>query len=667
MRRFATRSPVAVSLLVLSAVFLVVTVPAVLASPAAYEDFAVRWLYDAVMIGAGVLAAARVRTDAPAGERRAWWLIGAGIVVWAIGDVIWTFGYVDEPNPPYPSVADAFWLAIYPPLYAGLLMLVRSHSGIVRRSLWLDGVIGGLAVASVGMALVLQHVVDLTGGSRTATAANLMYPLADLTLIGLVVWILAASGWHPGRAWSLLLGGLVVFAVSDCLYLFQTASGTYQDGGVTDLGWLAGGVLLAWAAWQPRGRERIGRDLDGLMVLLAPVGFGLMALAVQVYDHFERVDLLSIFLSTAALVGVCARLLLTFAENHRMLGRTRTEARTDPLTGLGNRRQLTDDLDQAMSDSAGGVLGVFDLNGFKAYNDLFGHPAGDALLVRLGSQLSERMHGRGTVYRMGGDEFCLLVTAPNAVAGEVAAAGAAALASKGDGFAITAAYGSVEFPDEASSSADVLRLADRRMYSQKNLSRGSACDQSMSVLLRAQRERDPRLAEHLRGVAELAEAVANAVGLPEAQVREARLGAMLHDVGKMAIPDAILQKRGPLTDAEWRFLRSHTVIGERILEGAPALAAVAPIVRSSHERYDGKGYPDGFVGDEIPIASRIVFVCDAFDAMIAERAYAPAMPVDEALRELWRCSGTKFDPRIVAAFCAVIGARRREMPVALAS
>jgi diguanylate cyclase (GGDEF)-like protein/putative nucleotidyltransferase with HDIG domain len=519
-------------------------------------------------------------------------------------------------------------------------------------------VIGGLAVGSVGTAIVFQQVLNVTGGSRAAAATNLMYPLADLTLVGIVVWILAASGWRPGRAWGFLLGGLLVFSVSDCLYLFQTAEGSYEGGGATDLGWLAGGVLLAWAAWQPHGRERIGRDLDGLMVLLAPVGFGLLGLGVLVYDHVERVDLLSLVLATAAVVGVCARLGLTFAENLEMLGRTRTEARTDALTGLGNRRQLMDDLDAALERSSRGVLTIFDLNGFKLYNDLYGHPAGDALLARLGAELAKHAQGRGAAYRMGGDEFCLLVHASHEPLDEVVTAGAAALSARGEGFSITAAFGSVEFPAEAAYASEALRLADRRMYAEKNSTRGSASDQSMSVLLRAQGERDPQLAAHLRGVAELAETVAKALGLPDAQVREARLGAMLHDVGKMAIPDAILEKRGPLTEGEWRFLRSHTVIGERIIDGAPALAAIAPIVRSSHERFDGKGYPDGLAGEDIPVAARIVFVCDAFDAMITERAYAPAMPVDEALTELWRCAGTKFDPRIVSAFCAAIAGRR---------
>ncbi len=618
------------------------------------------------MITAGLVIAGRARGRQ--GERLAWLLAGVAVTLWGVGDAIWTFAYVDLADPPFPSIADAFWLAIYPPLYVALILLVRAHSGVVRRSLWLDGVIGGLSVAALGTAVVFQEVLHATGGSPAATATNLTYPLADLTLVGLVVWVLGASGWRPGRAWGLLLGGLLVFSVSDCLYLFQTAVGSYQAGGLTDLGWLAGGVLLAWAAWQPRGRERIGRDLDGHWVLLAPVGYGLLALGLLVYDHFDRVDVLSLGLAILAIVGLHARLALTFAENLHMLRRTSTEARTDALTGLGNRRQLMLDLDRVFENSEGGVLVLFDLNGFKLYNDHFGHPAGDTLLTQLGRQLRDFAHDRGTPYRMGGDEFCLLVRRPHLSGDTVAAAGAQALAAQGEGFSISAAYGCVELDSETRSAAAALRLADQRMYSQKHAARGSAGDQSMNVLLRAQGERDPHLAAHLRGVAALAEAVAIRLGLPAAEVRHARLGAMLHDVGKIAIPDAILEKRSPLTDNEWRFLQSHTVIGERILAAAPALSAIAPIVRSSHERFDGGGYPDGLAGEQIPVAARIVFVCDAFDAMTAERPYAPAMPVEEALAELWRCSGSKFDPKIVAAFCAVVESRDAQpAAVALAS
>jgi HD-GYP domain-containing protein (c-di-GMP phosphodiesterase class II) len=135
------------------------------------------------------------------------------------------------------------------------------------------------------------------------------------------------------------------------------------------------------------------------------------------------------------------------------------------------------------------------------------------------------------------------------------------------------------------------------------------------------------------------------------QVREA---AQLHDIGKMAIPTAILDKTGPLSDDEWKFIRRHTIVGERILNAAPALADVARLVRSSHERYDGAGYPDALAGEDIPIGSRIIAVCDAFDAMTSDRPYRLAMAPNDALAELRRCSGTQFDPVVVSTFQAVL-------------
>jgi putative nucleotidyltransferase with HDIG domain len=175
------------------------------------------------------------------------------------------------------------------------------------------------------------------------------------------------------------------------------------------------------------------------------------------------------------------------------------------------------------------------------------------------------------------------------------------------------------------------------------------------VLLRALSERHPHLGDHVAGVAALAEALALKVGLSETEVAQARQAGALHDVGKMAIPDAILERPGPLSDDEWTFVRSHTLIGERILLAATALSNVASLVRSSHERFDGSGYPDGLAGTEIPLISRIVFVADAFDAMTSPRPYASTLTIEAALAELQRNAGTQFDPVLVAAFADVIG------------
>ena len=172
------------------------------------------------------------------------------------------------------------------------------------------------------------------------------------------------------------------------------------------------------------------------------------------------------------------------------------------------------------------------------------------------------------------------------------------------------------------------------------------------MLLRALAERNPELGEHISGVAELAEAVARALALTEEQIDHVRHAAALHDVGKMAIPDAILDKPGALDEAEWEFIRRHTIIGERIVAAAPALRPVAALVRSSHERWDGAGYPDALVGEDSPLGARIVSVCDAFDAMVADRPYRSGMAAADALTELARCSGSQFDPAVVAAFAA---------------
>ena len=330
-------------------------------------------------------------------------------------------------------------------------------------------------------------------------------------------------------------------------------------------------------------------------------------------------------------------------------------AATDSLTGLRNRRTLVADLERRLqrgADTPACVLMLFDLDGFKGYNDSFGHLAGDALLQRLGRTLSDAVAPHGRAYRLGGDEFCVLADAAERTRVELACA--LALSERGEGFEITASFGTALLPAEATNSTEALRIADQRMYAQKTGGRATAGRQSTDVLLRALAERHPDLGEHTDGVAALARDVARLLQLPAEEVEQICHAAELHDIGKVAIPDAILTKPGPLNDEEWAFMRRHTLIGERIVTAAPALAPVARLVRASHERWDGRGYPDGLAGEDIPLGARIVAVCDAFDAIVSDRAYRPRRTIAEALAELNRCTGTQFDPAIVAAFCATL-------------
>jgi diguanylate cyclase (GGDEF)-like protein len=343
------------------------------------------------------------------------------------------------------------------------------------------------------------------------------------------------------------------------------------------------------------------------------------------------------------------------AENAQLAASAGHEARTDALTGLGNRRALSEDLAGELSlggDQDGVLLAHFDLDGFKHYNDTFGHPAGDGLLTRLGQRLEAAVAGVGGAYRMGGDEFCVLAhVAPEADDSLVALA-AEALSEVGDAFQISCSHGAVRIPREATTAEAAMHLADRRMYEHK-ASWASASRQSSDVLLKVLSERNADLAEHINSVAELAIGVARQLALPTTEVNRIGIAAELHDVGKAAIPDAILDKPGPLDDDEWAFMRQHTLIGERIMLVAPSLAATAELVRSSHEAFDGSGYPDGLLAEDIPLGARIIAVCDAFDAMTATRTYRAAMEPKDAYAELRRCSGTQFDPSVVAAFCSL--------------
>ena len=392
--------------------------------------------------------------------------------------------------------------------------------------------------------------------------------------------------------------------------------------------------------------DRLGTDRpSGLMHASMAVG----ATALLVSDHFWHHSDVVVGLSGALLMLLLWRLALG-----RIGGGSRPELLLDPLTGLGNRGRLLRDLREEIelsSNATPRILILLDLDGFKHYNDSFGHPAGDALLERLARGLEAAVGAHGHAYRVGGDEFCALLRAGAERPERLVAAAVAALCDHGRGFDVRSSYGIVVLPEEADEASEALRIADRRMYVQKRGSAGSVDGQAHEILLRVLREREPELSDHGRTVRGLAAAVCRRLALPAEELDEVARAADLHDVGKMAIPDAILHKPGPLDADEWTFMHQHTVVGERILSAAPALAPVGRVVRSSHERFDGEGYPDRLAGASIPLGARIVAACDAFDAMVSSRPYREPLALAEALAELRRCAGTQFDPTVIDALC----------------
>jgi putative nucleotidyltransferase with HDIG domain len=213
-----------------------------------------------------------------------------------------------------------------------------------------------------------------------------------------------------------------------------------------------------------------------------------------------------------------------------------------------------------------------------------------------------------------------------------------------------------------------MQIADQRLYGNKGARRRSSIgQQTRDVLLQILHEREPELHDHHHDVAAMAIAIGSKLPMLPDEIDVMARAAELHDIGKMAVPDEILQKPGPLDSRERDFIRQHTLVGERILSAAPALQPVARIVRTSHEWWDGTGYPDGLAGDEIPLGARIIAVCDAFHAMTSDSVYQASVTPAAALEELRRCAGTHFDPRVVDVFCAEMEGGRLPRPRSFAA
>jgi two-component system, cell cycle response regulator len=560
--------------------------------------------------------------------------LGLALALWLAGDALWILS--PGARGPFPGLADWFWLGGYPAACTGLALLLRARvRGSLGPTMWLDGAICAAAVAAL-----------IAAAAPGRGAGSIAYPLGDVLLLCLAAGATALLGRRAGRTFVLVAAGLALCAVADAARLLE---------GIEVRAPLAALVVACAAALPPETRRRTA-PIGGAHVGL-PAAFTLAALGVLVWDRqVEPLSASAIDLALAVPFLLVLRLAVSLKENHRLLERSRDEALTDALTGLGNRRALMRGLTDALDEAAAGrpwKLALFDLDGFKAYNDIFGHVAGDVLIEHLGGRLAGSVKGVGRAFRMGGDEFCVLVPAERATAALVRAG--EALREEGEGFRIDASVGVVELPGDVADAEAALQLADRRMYAQKEGRPHSPARQSGDVLLRVIGEREPELLAHTRAVAELSRALASAMGL-DAETRETvARAAELHDVGKVAVPDAILSKPGPLDEDEEAFMRRHTVIGESIIAEAPALREVAALVRASHERWDGTGYPDRLAGHEIPLGSRIVSVCDAYSAMRQKRPYGVVLGEEEALDELRRGAGSQFDPALVAAFCVLRG------------
>jgi diguanylate cyclase (GGDEF)-like protein len=352
----------------------------------------------------------------------------------------------------------------------------------------------------------------------------------------------------------------------------------------------------------------------------------------------------ALFVGISLLVAIIV-MGVAFASHARALARSRRDSLTDTLTGLGNRRKLLEDLDLTLLDPhESRLLVVLDLDGFKAYNDHYGHPAGDALLARLGSRIDAALPDGSRAYRLGGDEFCALVD--DRMGHYEAVVGAVALALSHGSGGVTASHGVIAIPREADTPERALQLADQRLYADKAAGSGGA--EARQALSQALQDRDPA-AHDFDAVAELAGRVARELGLWGETLELVVRAAELHDVGKAAMPDTILSGPHALGEADRALLKRHTLAGEHLLASSEPLGQVAALVRACDERFDGHGFPDGLAGTEIPLAARIVSACEAFIALTSRELESRRA----ALVRLRQQAGTSFDPNVVEALATV--------------
>jgi GGDEF domain-containing protein len=332
---------------------------------------------------------------------------------------------------------------------------------------------------------------------------------------------------------------------------------------------------------------------------------------------------------------------------------------TDPITGLPGPDRLHAALNTVLGGAGGDgawTLYVFALDGFKDYNDAYGDACGDALLAWLAPKLAHAVGEHAFPYRMRGGSFALLASGPDQFTAPLRDAAVAALHEIGEGFHISCGVGAANLPSEAAAPEAGIELALRRAHSHRN--------ERPKPGLRA--PTDPtealRLVRPRYDMAALARRIARRLGVPAPEIEHLEAAVHLCDVGTLAVPREVLGRAGKLPDHEWRFILLHTLIGERLLAAGLGMEPVAALVRSSHERWDGAGYPDGLAGEAIPLGSRIVFVCSAFHDMTSDRPHQRALDPAEALAELERGAGSQFDPEVVSAFRQELGATFDETP-----
>jgi len=333
----------------------------------------------------------------------------------------------------------------------------------------------------------------------------------------------------------------------------------------------------------------------------------------------------------------------------------------DLLTGLYNRRFFEEELKRLdVARNLPLTIVMADVNGLKLINDSFRHALGDELLKTVAEVMTKACRADDIIARLGGDEFIILLPKTDAFETELIIKRIKTLTSKEKvgSIAISVSFGYETKKKEEEKIQEILKKAEDHMYKKKLFESPSMRENAINVIMNTLHEKNKREEQHSHRVSALCRSMGEALGLPEGEIEELKTVGLLHDIGKIAIEETILNKPGKLTDDEWREIKRHPEIGYRILSTVNDMSEMAEYVLAHHERWDGLGYPKGLRGEEITLQSRIISIADAYDAMTSERSYCNTLPEKTVREELQKNSGTQFDPDLVRVFIEKVLAKQ---------
>ncbi len=641
----------------------------------------IQWIPIAVIFAAALSCFLRAGVDRDA--RQAWSMWALALTIWGIGAAVDSMGLGVENT---TTFGDVCRVAFYPLAYLGLVQLVRGRITRFASALWLDGLIGAAAVGAVGTGVVLQPALDTADDNLPRLVLSLILPLGDMLLIAFVAGVMALNSWRPGRAWIVIGAGLGFLAIGHA-WAISMPSPDSAEGQIVTLLTTMGIGLVGFAAWAPT-RLATQIRMEGWGLLVGPTLFGWLTVALVAYGNFAELGSLGLGLAGVTLVLVMVRTALTFRENMAIATELRDEvarASVDALTGLHNHRAFFEALDREMSHAMRHrrhlAVAMFDIDGFRQINEQFGHEVGDRVIAQVGRAIAGTLRNEDLLARVGGEEFGVILPSTDLESSWYAAERARVSIEKleipGVG-RITISCGVCD-RTAAVDTTEMIRFAEGALYWAKTHGKNrveryvpdvvrvlSAHERAemaerhrtlsaITALARAVDAKDPTTQAHSEHVATISAMIADQLGL-ESRLRTAiHEAGLVHDVGKIGVPDAVLLKPGGLADEEFAIMRSHAALGAQIVADVLTEEQTS-WVRHHHERIDGRGYPDGISGDDIPLGARIIAVADSWDAMTADRSYRSALNESQVIETMRAGAGSQWCQRSIAALIALFEA-----------